>query len=169
MAGMEDLVKQLAQRAQEQHKKELLDEYDKRIEDMIKIVSALYDKAAAYANLIMAAGYAAFFAVWANMKALMSPAQMRISALAMTVSLIIFVSWELTKMIRTSLSLKKQLDLANSEGEEFAKKFAEHQKEQRAVNVKFLAVWPYVLGAAIVPAVIAAGVLLYAFIGGLFA
>jgi hypothetical protein len=169
MADMQELIKQLALRAQEQQKKELKDAHDKRIEDLTKILSTLYDKAAAYTNLIMAAGYAAFFAVWANMKTLMSPTQMRVSALAMTLSLFVFVGWELTKMIRTSFNLKKQLDLTSVEQQEFIQKLMEYQKVERAFNVKFLDVWPYVLVAAIVPALVAVGTLLLAFGVGLFA
>lgn len=167
MADMQELVKQLAQKAQEQQKKELQAAHDKRIEDLIKILSALYDKAAAYANLIMAAGYAAFFAVWANMKSFMSPTQMRVSAIAMTVSLVVFVAWELTKMIRTAFNLRKQLELTKVDQQQFVPKLLEYQKEERAFNVRFLSSWSYVLVAAIVPALIAVAVLLYAFLTGL--
>lgn len=43
-------------------------ELEKRIDNVVKIMAALYDKAAAYSNLIIIAGYAAFFAVWSNVK-----------------------------------------------------------------------------------------------------
>lgn len=42
--------------------------YEKRVENVVKIMAALYDKAAAYTNLIIIAGYAAFFAIWGNVK-----------------------------------------------------------------------------------------------------
>jgi hypothetical protein len=41
---------------------------EKRIEAATRITAALYDKAAAYTNLVIIAGYAAFFAVWGNIK-----------------------------------------------------------------------------------------------------
>lgn len=167
MTNMQELVKQLAQKAQEQHEKALKDAHEKRIDDFIEILSALYDKSAAYTNLIMAAGYAAFFAVWSNMKLLLTPLQMRVSALAMMLSLIVFVAWELTKMICTSLNLQKQFDVSQVERQQFDQKLNEYKKSERKFNVKFLAMWPFILVAAIVPAIIAASVLVYAFIADL--
>jgi hypothetical protein len=55
-------------------------EVEKKIENVVKIMAALYDKAAAYMNLIIIAGYAAFFAVWANVKAQLGKREMLYAA-----------------------------------------------------------------------------------------
>ena len=62
-------------------------EQDKRKEEIVKIMAALYDKAAAYTNLIIIAGYAAFFAVWGNVKAQLGKREMLYAALFITISL----------------------------------------------------------------------------------
>ena len=168
MADMQELVKQLAHKAQEQHEKALKDAHDKRIDDFIKTLSALYDKAAAYSNLIMAAGYAAFFAVWVNVKPFLTPFQMRASALAMTLSLVVFVTWELAKMIRVSRNLQRQFDLSRVEPRQYDERLAEYKKAERQFNVTFLKAWSFVLVAAIFPAIVAVSIILYAFVVGLF-
>ena len=80
-------------------------EHEKRIEAVVRIMAALYDKAAAYTNLVVIAGYAAFFAVWANIKGLLPKREMMYAALFMTISLICFVLWETAKMVMTTVQL----------------------------------------------------------------
>lgn len=58
-------------------------EHEKKIEEIVKIMAALYDKAAAYTNLIIIAGYAAFFAVWGNIKGQLGKREMLYAALLM--------------------------------------------------------------------------------------
>lgn len=160
MAGMEGVVKQLSERA-------LKDEHDKRIETMIKVMSALYDKSAAYTNIIMAAGYAGFFAVWSNMKEYMSPTEMRVSALCMLVSLLVFVLWEVTKMILTSRNLHRLLEVIQAPQTEFDTKLKKQQHDERVFNIGFLRAWRIVLVSAIAPALLAAVTLIYSFIAHL--
>ncbi len=157
MAGMEEVVKQLSERA-------LKEEHDRRIETMIKVMSALYDKAAAYTNIIMAAGYAGFFAVWSNMKAYMSPTEMRVSALCMLVSLLVFVLWEVTKMILTSRNLHRLLEVIQAPQTEFDAKLKKQQHDERLFNIGFLRAWRIVLVSAIAPALVASAILIYSFI-----
>ena len=78
------------------------EEQDKKIEVLVRILSALYDKAVAYTNLVIIAGYAAFFTVWSIMKDQLSQREMLVSAFCITFSLIFFVFWETLKMIITS-------------------------------------------------------------------
>lgn len=160
MNGMEQIVKHLSEKA-------LKDEQDKKIETLIKVLSALYDKAAAYTNLIMVAGYAGFFAVWANMKGFMTPTEMRLSALSMIFSLLIFVLWEVTKMILTSRNLHRLLEVLNAPPTEFDARLKKQQRDERVFNIGFLRAWRIVLVCAIVPALFAAGTLVFSFITNL--
>lgn len=157
MAGMEDVIKQLSERA-------LKEEHDRKVETMIKVLSTLYDKSAAYTNIIMAAGYAGFFTVWSNMKAYMSPAEMRVSAICMLVSLLVFVLWEVTKMILTSRNLHRLLEVLQSPQPEFDAKLKKQQHDERTFNIGFLRAWRIVLVSAIAPALLASATLIYSFI-----
>jgi hypothetical protein len=142
-------------------------EQEQMIETLIKIGSAQYDKAAAYANLIMAAAYAAFFAVWSNMKGLMSPSEMRLSALCMVVSLLVFVVWELTKMVLTSARMRGLAQLVQSPGFDFPAKLKQQQLADARFNLGVARAWPIALVASVVPGVCAGGILVWSFLSNL--
>jgi hypothetical protein len=168
MSDMQKLVDQLAEKARGEQEEALRKAHEKQVEDLIRVLSSLYDKAAAYTNLILAAGYAGFFAVWANVKVLMTPIELRISGLSMTLSLLVFVAWEITKMIYTSRSLTDLVKVSDADAQSIDQKLLEHEKHHRRINVRLLRVWVWILAATIIPAVIAVAVLLYVFISGLF-
>ncbi len=71
------------------------EQQNKLVDDIIKINSALYEKATAYTNVVILAGYVAFFSVWNNMKVYLTKSEMLQSASAVTFSLIVFISWEI--------------------------------------------------------------------------
>lgn len=139
------------------------DERDKRIEIMIKVMSALYDKAVAYTNIIILAGYAAFFTVWSTMKAKMSHKEMLVAAFCITFSLVFFVFWEVTKMIVNSKSLTGLLNVPKAPPQEFDQRLAEQQKADQRLNIRLLRFWIVILVLTVVPGLVAAVVLLWSF------
>lgn len=138
--------------------------HEKRTDEIIKIQSALYDKGSSYTNLILVAGYAGFFAVWANMKSLMTPLEMRIAALSVLGSLTVFIVFELYKIAFLTvgaLGLQQVIDLPP---EQFEAAYKEHQRrERRRVRVLQKA-WPFAFGGAIVPALVGGGTLAASFV-----
>jgi hypothetical protein len=138
-------------------------EIDQRIDIMIKVASTLYDKAVAYTNVIILAGYAAFFTVWSNMKARMSHTEMLVAAFCITFSLVFFVFWEVTKMIINSKSLTGLLNVLKAPSQEFDQRLAELQKADHKLNIRLLQFWIVFLIFTVVPGLIAAAVLLWSF------
>jgi predicted neutral ceramidase superfamily lipid hydrolase len=138
-------------------------ETDQRIDIMVKVASALYDKAVAYTNIIILAGYAAFFTVWSTMKAKMSHTEMLVVAFCITFSLVFFVFWEVTKMIVNSKSLKGLLNVLKAPRREFDQRLAELQKADQRLNIRLLRFWIVILVFTVVPGLIAAAVLLWSF------
>ncbi|EJC6960356.1 hypothetical protein MX910_004386 [Vibrio vulnificus] len=67
------------------------------VEAQIKILTASYDKMAAYTNLVVVAGYATFFGLWNLTKDILSPDQKLWSALLIAISASVFVIFEVTK------------------------------------------------------------------------
>src|SRR5258708_28488103 len=91
---------------------EHLDDETRRIIDsvvdiQIRIIAGAYEKANAYTNLIIVAGYAGLFAVWQFTKDNLSRKQTLISALLIIVSLAIFVIFEIYKAHYTSRLLRQ--------------------------------------------------------------
>ena len=156
MKDFEKTVQGLVDKAQK-------NETDQRIDVMIKVASALYDKAVAYTNVIILAGYAALFTVWSTMKAKMSHAEMLVAAFCITFSLVFFVFWEVTKMIVNSKSLTGLLNVLKAPPQEFDQRLAELQKADQRLNIKLLRFWIVILVFTVVPGLIAAAVLLWSF------
>jgi uncharacterized membrane protein (DUF2068 family) len=81
------------------------------VETQIKIVSATFDKAVAYTNVIVIGGYAAFFGLWSLTKQYMTAMQARWAALLMLLSASTFVFFEVYKMIVTTKALHDRAKL----------------------------------------------------------
>jgi len=156
MADLEKTVQVLAAKAQEAERQQ-------RIDVIIKVASALYDKAVAYTNVIILAGYAAFFATWNTMKANMSRAEMLLAAFCITFSLVFFVFWEVTKMIINSKSLTGLMKVLSAPPQDFDKRLAEQQKAEQRLNVRLMKYWIIILALTVGPGLIAAAVLLVSF------
>jgi len=153
---MQKVVEELAKKALEREK-------DERVEIMIRVMSALFDKAAAYTNLIVVAGFAGFFAVWGSMKAHLSQVEMFTSALCITISLTVFIFWEVFGMLVRSKNLKELLVVLNTPAAEFQAALAKQQKTEQLRNIWIFRIWTVVLFFTVAPALVAAGLLIFSF------
>lgn len=148
-------------------KKELL-------ETQIKIASAIYDKAVAYTNLIMLAGFAGFFGLWSLTRAYLDKSDVLWSALLMIISVCSFACWEVYKMVVTGLQAQRRAFALRRNGqEETVEDFVQRLQAMEAENMKdavFLSrVWPVIVCIAVPCGVAAYVVLLQALIRGLVA
>jgi ABC-type multidrug transport system fused ATPase/permease subunit len=73
-----------------------------QMEAIKEIIAHTYGKAQSYANVIIVAGYAAFFTMWASVKSDLPTIPMLISGLLMTISILLFVITEIITMLSTS-------------------------------------------------------------------
>ena len=83
---------------------------DSRIlKELSDFQSALYDKASTYTKLIMGLGYGGFFTAWSGTKSHLSPRLLIGSALLVTVSLVLFITFEILQtMIASHFQLNSQ-------------------------------------------------------------
>lgn len=156
MPDMQKIVEELAKKAQEREK-------DERVEVLIRVMSALFDKAMAYTNLIVLAGFAGFFAVWGSMKAHLSPVEMFTSALCITISLTVFIFWEVFGMVVRSKNLKELLRVLEVPPADFSRAMAQQQKTEQLRNIWVFRIWIVVLVFTVAPALVAAGLLIFSF------
>lgn len=129
---MNDLQKQLQQIAQMQQESELRRQREDTIKVLIRIMSASYGKSVSYTNLFMVGGYAFFFVVWAKMYNQFPKFYMGLAGVLMFISLLVFIVWELYKMIFYSTNLR---DLHKVLEEKDPKKFNVKLSEQQ-INEK---------------------------------
>jgi uncharacterized membrane protein len=156
MADIQKIAEELAKKALERDK-------DERVEVLIRVMSAMFDKAMAYTNLILVAGFAGFFAVWGSMKEHLSDVERSLSAFAITISLTIFIFWEVFAMVARSKNFKGLLRVLEAPPEKFQAALAKQQQAERLQNIWTLRIWAVVLVFTVVPALVAAAILIYSF------
>lgn len=131
---------------------------------LLKATSTLYDKSASYTNLVMAAGYAAYFAMWSNTSPLISHCLARVSAALMLTSLLVFIFWEVAKMILISLNNKNLAKVALAPLNEFDSLLQAQQVKELNLMARLAIAWPIVLFIAIPTALIAICIHLWALV-----
>ncbi|MBI4780641.1 MAG: hypothetical protein HY785_04895 [Oscillatoriophycideae cyanobacterium NC_groundwater_1537_Pr4_S-0.65um_50_18] len=119
-------------------------EYDKQVQTVLEIISRLQTSNASYTNLILAAGYAAFFAFWSTLKSDMPIKLYATSGLLMVLSLMFFIAWEIIKMIWTTLALRSIEGKLTSRPPE-PDTMAKFQQEINAFDRRIGRLWIYFL------------------------
>lgn len=142
---------------------------EKMVETLEKILCSSYDKAIAYNNAVIVAGYAAFFAIWAATKPALDHWISISSALLMVTSATIFVAFELFKMIQSSRSILRLRKIASDPEARTNPLFFQSMMErfdssERKESLRFLRVWVGVLGSTVCTAISAIGLLVYCYI-----
>jgi hypothetical protein len=141
-------------------------EHSRFLEEQRRHVGETYKHATGYTNVVVLAGYAAFFALWTTSRQYLHPQLGSLAALLMTISCSAFVLWQVLTMIRHALLLV-QYDgaLDNPDPVEALKKY---ERQRIAVDSVSIKGWARVLGWTIWPAVlaisVAAGAFLYGFV-----
>ena len=163
--NLNDLVRHAAQEQQEKVANEI-------IETQIKIISATYDKAVSYTNLIVIGGYAGFFGLWSLTKQYLTATQARWAALLMLVSVCIFVFFEVYKMVATTKALLDRAKIledpeAKTNPTTLLDKLREYEQAYKRHNVSFIRVWWVNVIVAVATALAAIGILLFSFVCGL--
>lgn len=77
----------------------------------IQILQAAFDKSAAYANIIIIAGYAGVFAIWSFTKDFLPEITALWVALLVGFSMFVFCGWEVFKMIHSGRAFRPFIEL----------------------------------------------------------
>jgi hypothetical protein len=81
-------------------------QHDKQVQTALEIMNRMQSGHAAYTNLVIAAGYAAYFTLWSTLKSDLPTWLYALSGLTITLSLLIFMVWEITKMIWSAVGFR---------------------------------------------------------------
>lgn len=162
---LQQLVQQAGEREQERQATEIADA-------QLKVVTATFDKAAAYSNLMLLGGYAGFFGLWQLTKDYLSKSQALWSALLVLSSLAAFVIFEVVKMVVTHKGVMAQAAVLRSEaGRKNPQVLIENLNRLSAVqdrsSKRFMVFWAITVGFTVLTGFLGAGVLAYAFVVGL--
>lgn len=138
----------------------------------IKVLSAAFDKSIAYVNFIILGGYAGFFGLWQLTKDSISKQQSLFAALFALISLVLFISFELYKMVVSYRSMIKQSKVfhsneCRSNPQLLLDEINKLQSVQERSTPKFMFIWAITFFTAVLFAFTGAGILGYAFVCGL--
>jgi hypothetical protein len=166
-SNLQEALQAAAKREEERVAAEILD-------TQIKIVTATFNQAAAYTNLILLGGYAGFFGLWQLTKDYLSRDQALWSALLVLISLLFFILFEVIKMVLiTKVTLKKARVLqspgAMSTPTRALASLKDLESSFEHSMGPFMRFWGATVFICLVTAITAAGILAYAFVSGLVA
>lgn len=162
---MSELQRGLADAAAKEHARKQKELYDKRVDTLIKVQSALFEKAQAYTRIIIGLGYAGFFGVWAGTRSHMPPSEMVWSALLVTLSLFFYVAYEVYQMIvLTVTDLEELSKLVEAPLGEFEHRHDEYKQKAERKNRDLMKVWYVALFLTVTPGLAGGVILVNAFI-----
>lgn len=156
-----EAVKAFKQRTEHETQERLRDE-------LISVNSQIFDKASAYTNLVIVAGYAGFLTVWTNVRTTMTHRELVASGLAIFVSLAVFVVWEIFTMIYLARAMQQFARVAEAPPSKVAEIFGQMQRAQQRAVLRNRALWMWALLATLIPGLFAAGVLFTSLLRNLF-
>lgn len=117
-------------------------------------------------HAIIFAGFAGFFGLWAIVKGMIESITLSISVLLMLFSGVVFIGWEVYRMVYLTLRISRAANaVENPSNTNEAIEAAD--KAERDSVVRLMCYWPWVLGASIIPALIAIGIFAYTLVENL--
>ena len=160
---MNKLAQALSEAAKKQHEADLSAKQQEIKDTLIEIQAKLYDRAAAYTNLVLFGGYAGSFAIWAATRAQLPPKANVLIAFALGVSLAAFVFFEVYKATYTAIRFLRNRTLIFSPDQPqiFLDKIQKHAKEEQRLSVLYIPIWIVVMIVTIGAALVALCLLFY--------
>ncbi len=144
---------------QQVHLEQQKRQQQEQIDTLVKVLSSTYDKAVAYTNVVIIAGYVAFFAIWNNTRETQSQLSLIATALLITFSCSVFVIWETYKMIVTAKHMSEFAKLIEEDKENFSENLQAAVKKEQLLRVSLARTWKLVLFLTITPAAAAVAIL----------
>lgn len=122
----------------------------------------MYSSAMAYTNAVVIAGYVAFFAIWSYTKEFIPPWAMQATAALMGASALVFVAFEIYKMIETYRAMETLMPVLKVEPSEASDAISRYQVKLDEMRLRLIhAQWPALFFS--VATGFGAGLLLFAF------
>jgi len=124
--------------------------------EAMELLAKIHTATSNYTNLIMAVGYVGLFTLWSELRGELTGIWFAITGLLITFSLLMFIGWELIKMIRGQKAMSKALKSGYN-----LDQIKIVYDEQESLNAKSwpLFLWPTVMSG------LGAGVVLLIFFG----
>ena len=136
----------------------------KRLDVVIEMISAVFDKAAAYNRLVLGAGYTGFFIFWINLQAHMLLWEKVGSALGVLISAAIYIISEVLGMQMRVSEINSFNKVAGFPVPEFSEKLNEHNKKIQERNLRLIPTWVLIQRTSLAFGVIGVGIMILSLI-----
>jgi hypothetical protein len=153
--------------ATEEHEERLARELQEQAQNaIIETTAKLFDRAAAYTNLITLGGYAAGFAIWSATRTQLPARANVVFAMVFGFSLAVFVFFEVYKTVVTSLAFMRNRRLVDSSlpPRQFLDRLKAAELKEARTALSLMRVWQLALICAALPALAAIGLLFYNYV-----
>src|SRR6266567_1302944 len=128
--------------------------------------SSMYDKASTYTKVIVGLGYGGFFAAWTGTKQHLSAKALVWSALFVTVSLVLYIVFEICQTTVVSYLSIQFANTVNRPDADVANALQKYKKQAIRLTRPLLSVWKILFPVSALTGLAGAGILIYAFIAG---
>lgn len=128
-----------------------------------RLVTSTFDKAKTYSQVVLSVGYVGLFASWSFTKAFLTNTEVFLSATLATLSLLVFVLFEVITMFFTSWNLLA-LQQAVQDREHFKQILDAHELKSKKLNISYRRIWVICWGFSVITGVASAGILMGAFL-----
>ena len=132
-----------------------------------ELLSSAFSQANAYTNLILGAGYAGFFTAWAFTKDRLTLSELFWSALLVTCSLFLFVTFEIVKAFYMGTAYIGLARVVEDEAN-FMSHLAQFKRVRRVSDIRFGKIWLYVFLVTAMSGLAGGAILISAFVRNLF-
>jgi len=127
----------------------------------------MYDKASTYTKVMIGLGYGGFFAAWSGTKQYLLPRPRVASALFVTVSLVLYIIFEILQVMivsHLSIQLANAVSLPDADILQALRKY---RTRSQALTRPLLSAWKIVFPLSAFAGLVGAGILIYAFVRSL--
>jgi hypothetical protein len=132
-----------------------------------ELAAHTFDKAQAYTNVVLLAGYAGFFAIWSFIRPDITKEQVFWSGLLIALSLTAYMLWEIYGSFYRSRSLLCLAKAVNNP-DKFHELLEQHKLDEQARIIFLGQIWVVVFGFTVLTGFSAIGILLWAFVSTLW-
>ena len=138
------------------------------LRELADFQSTMFDKASTYTKLIMGLGYGGFFVVWSGTKPHLSPKLLVISALLVTVSLVLYIIFEVCQTMVVSYLSIEFTNTVNKPSADVAEALRIYKNKASRFTTPLLLMWKIVFPVSVLMGLAGIGILIYAFVASLF-
>ena len=117
------------------------EKYDQRL---IENQAALFDKAQAYNNFVVTLGYAGFFGIWATVRGSMNPWDVKLLAVILGISLLLFIVWTIIQMLavmKGTVALGEVIGTPHSSMEDHINAIVAQELENKRQTIRLQKMW----------------------------